>query len=41
MAQFAEVLPWRSNGYIKMPVFDATGLTGAYDFAAAGSRSSQ
>jgi uncharacterized protein (TIGR03435 family) len=32
MAQFAEMLPWRSNGYIKIPVFDSTGLTGNYDF---------
>ena len=32
MAQFAEMLPRSSNGYIKIPVFDSTGLTGNYDF---------
>ena len=32
MAQFAEVLEQRSNGYLKMSVFDATGLPGTYDF---------
>jgi uncharacterized protein (TIGR03435 family) len=32
MAQFADQLPGRSTGYIKIPMIDATGLTGAYDF---------
>jgi uncharacterized protein (TIGR03435 family) len=32
MAQFAQELPGRSTGYIKIPMFDATGLTDAYDF---------
>jgi uncharacterized protein (TIGR03435 family) len=32
MAQFAEDLPRVAGGYIKEPVVDATGLTGAYDF---------
>jgi uncharacterized protein (TIGR03435 family) len=31
MAQFGEALQLRSNGYLKLPVFDATGITGAYD----------
>jgi uncharacterized protein (TIGR03435 family) len=40
MAQFAEQLPLRANGYIRSEVLDATGLDGAYDltlnFAASG-----
>jgi uncharacterized protein (TIGR03435 family) len=32
MAQFAEQLPLRANGYIRNEVLDATGLTDAYDF---------
>ena len=32
MAQFAEQLPLRANGYIHNEVLDATGLTDAYDF---------
>jgi uncharacterized protein (TIGR03435 family) len=32
MAQFAEQLPLRANGYIRSEVLDATGLTDAYDF---------
>ncbi|HEV2645395.1 MAG TPA: TIGR03435 family protein [Acidobacteriaceae bacterium] len=32
MAQLADELPLRSTGYIKIPMFDATGITGAYDF---------
>jgi len=32
MAQFAEQLPLRANGYIRSEVLDATGLDGAYDF---------
>jgi uncharacterized protein (TIGR03435 family) len=31
MAQLAQELPGRSTGYIKIPMLDATGLTGAYD----------
>jgi|SRR5579863_537606 len=32
MAEFAEQLPLRANGYIRSEVLDATGLDGAYDF---------
>lgn len=32
MAQFAEDLMAIAGGYIRLPVVDATGLTGAYDF---------
>jgi len=32
MAQFAEDLARIAGGYIRVPVVDATGLTGAYDF---------
>jgi uncharacterized protein (TIGR03435 family) len=32
MAQFAEQLQLRANGYIHAPILDATGLDGAYDF---------
>ena len=32
MAQCAGMLQQRSNGYLKVPVFDVTGLPGAYDF---------
>ncbi len=32
MAQFAEELPRRAGGYLRIPALDATGLEGAYDF---------
>lgn len=32
MAQFAELLPLRTGGYIRNDVVDASGLDGAYDF---------
>jgi uncharacterized protein (TIGR03435 family) len=32
IAQFAELLPIRMNGYVHTPVLDSTGLEGAYDF---------
>jgi uncharacterized protein (TIGR03435 family) len=32
IAQFAELLPLRMNGYVRTPVLDSTGLEGAYDF---------
>lgn len=35
MAQFAEMLRINASGYIKSPVLDRTGLTGAYDFTIA------
>ncbi|HEV2619287.1 MAG TPA: TIGR03435 family protein [Acidobacteriaceae bacterium] len=41
MAQLAAELPVRSTGYIKLPMFDATGLSGAYDFVVSFSGYSQ
>jgi uncharacterized protein (TIGR03435 family) len=32
MAQFADQLPQRANGYVHSAVLDKTGLTDAYDF---------
>ena len=32
MAQLAEQLPLRVNGYVRTPVLDATGLEGSWDF---------
>ena len=32
MAQFAEDLSAMATGYLKEPVVDATGVTGAFDF---------